>query len=201
MDTFPSFYAAHTMKVLLVLLFAVGFGSSANVNRSCGYPKTFDLRGDVSIAFIVSECGNGELLFAKTSISSAIWVVDQMNHVGYAGNLRLGLTVYTVCKEPEYLASVFKTFRESEEYSPVLAVVTNKVMPKRVQEICKVFELGTSFTTRFWTPLVKAAVKVLDVMEWKTNVTVVVSNKEILNEFYKYTRREWICVRNAVFFQ
>lgn len=43
--------------------------------------------------------------------------------------------------------------------------------------------------------------KLMEVLEWKENITVVASNSDVLREFYKYTRKQWMCVRSVLDFE
>lgn len=190
------------MKIFAILFVIVQQTQSQAVSdKSCGHPQAFRMSGDVHIALLIHQCDNSEILVGKTSINTAIWTVERLNSLEYTSGIHLGLSVFTVCKETEYLSSVFKVFREHQERNAFLGIITDEPSSKRFDKMREVLGVESVSTTRFWGPLVKATVKLMEVLEWKQNITVVSSNSDVLKEFYRCTRKQWMCVRSAVEFE
>lgn len=130
------------MKIFAILLVIVLQTRSQGVSdKSCGHPQAFRLSGDVHIALLVHQCDNSEILVAKTSINTAIWTVERLNSLEYTAGIHLGLSVFTLCKETEYLSSIFKVFREGQERSAFLGAIIDEAPSRRVEHMREVLGL------------------------------------------------------------
>lgn len=172
-----------------------------NVHKNCEKLSEFDAKRDLNLALIVKECDYNEMILTKSKIQSAIWIVDRLNTLNYTGSLKLGISAFTACEERKYLETIFRVHQLSAE-RVYLGVVSDQVSPEsRVKNFCKVLDVQFKTGARYWDLLVKTTVKLLAVLEWKENITVVAKNSQILDEFYRYTRREWMCVKCGMVFE
>lgn len=194
-----------TMLTAKVLVFASVLGVSLQVARrggvkNCQKQFDFESRGDLNLGFIVKECDHSELILAKSTIHSAIWLTHQLNRLNYTGQLKLGISAFTACQERGYLDAVFKIYQHSNDRL-YLGIITDQQLPSKVDKLGKVLDLEYKTTARYWNVLVKVSVKLLSVLEWKENITVVAPSKEVLDEFYRCSRRESMCVKKGIIFE
>lgn len=168
--------------------------------KNCQKQPEFELRGSLNIALVVKECDHNELILAKSTVHSAIWVVQHLNHLNYTGALKLGISTFTACLERTYLGAFFRVFQQSAE-RVYLGVITDQQLQQRVDSFRKVLDLEHEVSTRYWDLLMKVSVKLLSALELKENVTVLAPNREVLDGFYRNTRKELICVKRGVLFE
>lgn len=157
--------------------------------------------GDLKVGVLINDCNNSsDKSRLNTYVNSAIFTKERINSLGYTKPFKFGLSIYEVCLERDYYNTLYDLFKQNDERFLLGVVNLNKV-PKKVVEFSKVLDVPMKYTNLFWLPLVKASVKLLNVLNWKTNVTVISSNFNVLQEFHRYTRREWICVKKALLFE
>lgn len=187
------------MKLVPVLfLFALSCECVKFQPKSCGQDATFVLSGELRFALLVQECNSSEIVHTRTLVNSAIWTAERLNFLEYTGPLRLGLAAFKVCREADYFKALFKIFSNRQEDSLLLGVISDRRLPRKLEEFAGVLEVDHEVTTKYLKYLVKASVRLLGVLELQENVTVVASREDVLFEFFRQSRKEWICVRRCV---
>lgn len=187
------------MKLVSEVLF-LAVCVSANLQfqlKSCGQEASFVLRGELNLALLVRECNSSEIVHTRSLVTSAIWTTERLNFMEYTAPLRLGLSVYKVCKESDYYNAVFKAFVKQED-TVLLGVISDKKFSRKLEEFGGVLGVDHEVTTKYWNYLVKASVRLLGALELQENVTVVASREDVLMEFFRQSRKEWVCVRHCI---
>lgn len=157
--------------------------------------------GDLKIGLLINDCNNSsDKSRLNTFVSSAIFTKNRINSLNYTKPFKLGLSIYEVCYERDYYKSIFDLFKQND-VKYLLGVVNLIKVPRKIDEFTKVLDVPMKYTNTFWLPLVKGSIKLLNLLNLKTNVTVISSNYNVLQEFHRYTRRDWICVKKALMFE
>lgn len=176
----------------------LGFCGCVKVeSKSCGQDAVFALGGELQLALLVRECNSSEIVHTRSLVNSAIWTTERLNFLEYTAPLRLGLTVFKVCEESDYFDALFKIFN-SNEGSITLGAISDTKFSGKLKEFVGVLEMDYEVTTKYWNHLVKASVRLLVALELQENVTVVASREDVLMEFFRQSRREWVCVKQCI---
>lgn len=194
------------MNKFSVLLIIIAFNSVAN--KSLNKKLTCDttnlvrtIEGDIKIGFLINSCNNStSKLYVNTLINAAITTTERLNALEYTKPFKLGISVYEVCDDMEYYKAIFGLFRENDEKA-LVGLITLKQVPTKIQGFCEVLDIPRKLTNKFWVPLIKASVRLLEALKWNENITVISPNQIVLQEFYKYTRRHWMCIRKAYIYE
>lgn len=184
----------------LVFLFAFCVCGMHPMQSSCVSDEigpAFLLKGDLQLTLLVRECNSSDVVHAKTLVNSAIWTTERLNFLEYTGPLRLGLTAFKVCKVDDYFNVVFKVFGAREE-ALQLGVISDGKFEGKLGEFAKVLGVDCEVTTKYWSYLVKASVRLLDALGLQENVTVVASREDVLMEFFRQSRKHWVCVQHCI---
>lgn len=158
----------------------------------------FVLNGELKLTLLVRECNSSEIVHTKTLVNSAIWTVERLNFLEFTTPLRLGLTVFKVCDESDYFNALFKTFVDSKATLQLGVISDRNLITNKLREFGGVLEMEYAVTKKYWSCLVKASVRLLDALELQENVTVVASREDVLMEFFRQSRKQWVCVRHCI---
>lgn len=178
---------------LLVLVVASGaIGASA-------MKQIFSIEGDVNVALVVNTCRNATDAVPyqiQTLISSAVWTAERVNFLQILAPLKLGIGVYEACTEGDYYKTIFDLYQQDEEY--LLGIVSNANLDEKVLQFCEVLDIRTAVTYRYHGYLMKSSTKLLIALGWFENVTVLAPDENLLREFHRYSKREYICVKDCL---
>ncbi|XP_018574058.1 protein bride of sevenless [Anoplophora glabripennis] len=173
--------------------------AASSVIGAGGVRQIYAVEGDVNVALIVNSCRNVSDVVPyqhQTLMSSAVWTTERVNFLGILAPLKLGIGVYEACTEGDYYKTIFDLYQQDEEY--LLGVISDTNLNEKVLQFCEVLEIRTAVTYRHHEYLMKSSIKVLSALGWNENVTVLAPDKNILREFYRYSRREYVCVKDCL---
>ncbi|KAJ8940608.1 hypothetical protein NQ318_004804 [Aromia moschata] len=179
----------------VVLVSALGAASSDGVRRIVG------ISGDVNVGLLVENCRNASDVVpyrVQTLISSAVWVTERVNYLGSLSPLKLGLGVYETCAESDYYKTVFDLYQQEEEY--LLGIVSDKILSGNVLKFCEVLGVPAQVTSRDRRHVLEASVQLLRALGWTENVTVLSPDENLAREFYRYSKKESICIRDCILY-
>lgn len=192
------------LKINIPLLFCVIINVLAKNNRKQTCEPTnliYSTDGDLKVGLLINDCRNtSDKSHINTYINAAIFTRERINSLEYTKPFKLGLSIFEVCNERDYYKSIFELFKQNDERF-LLGIINLLKLPAKIDEFCNVLDVPKTYTTIFWLPLVKSSIKLLNILNWKENVTVISSNRYLMDEFHRYTRREWICVKKAFIFE
>ncbi|GJQ80385.1 boss [Trypoxylus dichotomus] len=160
----------------------------------------YESEGDIKISFLIEDCSENlavESNLGRTYINSAIWIVERINLLQTTSPLTLGLSVYQTCNDTDVYNTLFHIFQQ-HEYIFHLGIVVIKPFSRSLIEFCRALDIKTKYVYKHLKPPVKASVELLALLNWKENVTILTQYQEITHDFYKYARKEWICVKNII---
>lgn len=180
---------------LLVLVVA------SSVIGSSGVKQIFSIEGDVNVALVVNTCRNFSDAVPyqiQTLISSTVWTVERLNFLSVLAPLKLGIGVYEVCTEGDYYKTIFDLYQQDEEY--LLGIISNENLNEKVLQFCEVLNVRTAVTYRYQGYLMTSSIKLLNALGWSENVTVLAPDENLLREFYRYSKREYICVKDCLIY-
>lgn len=187
-----------------LILIALNFVSSKSINKKSTCDVTNLVRatdGDLKIGFLINSCNNStNKFYVNTLINAAITTTERLNTLEYTKPFKLGIAVYEVCEDMEYYKAIFSLFRENDEKA-LLGLIGLKQAPAKIQDLCDVLDIPRKLTNKFWVPLIKASVRLLETLNWNENITIISPNQNVMQEFYKYTRRRWMCIRKAYIYE
>ncbi|KAJ8920169.1 hypothetical protein NQ315_011830 [Exocentrus adspersus] len=182
----------------LVLLCAIGAGAG-------GAEPIFSSEGDVYVAVILDgdSCRNSTTDLIpyrlQTLASSAVWTTHRLNFLQVLTPLKLGFDVYEACTESDYYKIIFDLYQEEEAGSKyLLGVVTDGNPSEKVSQFCEVLDVRILSSYKYQGNLVRASVKVLSSLGWAGNVTVLAPDDNLLREFYRYSKKEFVCVKDCL---
>lgn len=184
--------------VFAIVLLTKGNAGAVNISKICGPNAFFEQEGDVNVGFVVEDCRESQGQLDTTLASSAVWTIERLNFLEYTAPVKLGISVYRVCTKRDYLNAVFQLYRSNDQ-DRLLGIFGHE-FDEGIGGLCDVLGINRKVVVQYYEFLVKTAVKVLVALDWKENITVIAPNEYILKEFYRVTRRDWLCVKNAVTF-
>lgn len=187
-------YSANMVPSVLFLLVV----ASSAIGTS-GVKRIFAIEGDVNVAVIVNSCRNASDVVPyqhQTLVSSAVWTTERVNFLQILAPLKLGVGVYEACSESDYYKTIFDLYQQDEEY--LLGIISNTNLNEKVLQFCEVLDIRTVVTYRHHEYLMKSSTKLLSALGWSENVTIIAPDKNILREFYRYSKREYICVKDCL---
>lgn len=184
-----------------MLVVFVAFSECAKLHHgdSCRSPDApvFAFEGDLQLTLLVRECNNSDVAYARTLVNSAIWTTERLNFLEFTAPLSLGLTAFKVCEENDYYNALFQVFAAAPE-TLQLGVISDRKFSDKLKRFAGVLELEYEVTTKYWSYLVKAAVRLVDALDLQENVTVVASREDVLMEFFRQSRKHWVCVQHCI---
>lgn len=186
------------MKIVLILFILQTISCQTTINYRVNILHESD--GDLKLSFLLEDCSENlpvESNLGRTYVNSAIWTIERLNLLQTTSPLTLGLSVYQTCNDSDVYNSLFHIFQQHEN-SYQIGIVNIKPFSRSLIEFCKALDIKTKYVHKHWKPLIKAAVELLALLNWKQNVTILSEYKEILQDFYKYSRRQWICVEQII---
>lgn len=184
------------IKILIFLLSALCDAKAQNVT------KVFGFGGDVSVAVIFDGCGNSseDLNYSQRTIaSSAIWVTERINFLEILFPLKLGLSVYKTCSELDLLKTVFDVYENDVPYT--LGLVTTKETSEKVKTFSNVLGIKTKRKRKYYSYLIRAAVQFLNILGWRSNVTLVTTDEHIVDVFYLHSKKVRVCISECYIFE
>lgn len=187
------------MFVLSVILINLLTVNSAFVNNSessaCNVNQVYNIEGQIRIAIVLNECANSTPI-SWTYVNSAIWTVERLNFLNFTYPLSLGLSVFQTCTEADYYNPIYKIFKQDDE-GLILGALSTENFPPKIVQFGNLLDVHLEVINKYRTFLAEATVKLLVTLDLTENVTVYSEEREVLQKFYKFTREEFICVRNA----
>lgn len=183
--------------VLFVLInFLLVYSSAINNHSQVG--ELINTEGQLKIALILNECTLSNRT-SKTYANAALWLANRLNALNYTHPLRLGLSVRGVCSQDDYYDSIFKVYKESSKFIFVSSLASDN-LPEKVLQFQKI--LGVNFGTLVKHTLfaIEACIGLLQVLDFRNNVTVYSDDRDILQQFYELAHENLICVQNGIIF-
>lgn len=190
-------HTAVNMVKLMVLVVFVAFSVHHGDSCSGDDAPVFAFEGDLQLTLLVRECNNSDVVYARTLVNSAIWTTERLNFLDFTGPLRLGLTAFKVCEENDYYNALFKVFAAKAK-TLQLGVISDRKLTDKLKQFAGVLELDYEVTMKYWSYLVKASVRLVDALDLQENVTVVASREDVLMEFFRQSRKHWVCVQHCI---
>lgn len=175
--------------VLVVASNAIGAG---------GVKQIAAVEGDVEVALVVHTCRNSSDLVPyklQTLVSTAVWTTERINYLSMLPSLKLGLKAYEVCSDQDFFKVIFDLYQQ-DDY--VLGVISDASLNEKVLQFAEVLETRTAITYRYYSYVIKASLKLLSALGWSENVTVLAPDENVLREFYRYSKREYVCVKDCL---
>lgn len=158
--------------------------------------EVFRKDGDVNVALILrNKCNNTATLTEneQSIVNSAIWIAHQLNYSEVLFEHNFGLTVYKTCNENEEYETLFHLFQKRKEEF-LLGIITTSKFSLKVRKFADALDLNVKGIVKCSQPLIKASVALLSALKWFDNVVVVAPDENIINQFSKLSKKEWICV-------
>ncbi|KAI4461635.1 metabotropic glutamate receptor [Holotrichia oblita] len=160
----------------------------------------YDTAGDLKINFLLEDCTENlpvESSLGRTYINSAIWIIERLNLLQITTPLTLGLSVYQVCNDSDVYNSLFHIFQQ-HYHSYQVGIVNVKPFSRNLIDFSKALDIKTSYVHKYRKPLIRASVELLTLLNWKEDITLLTQYNELVQDFYKYSRRQWICVQRLI---
>lgn len=168
---------------------------------SIAVKEVAEVEGDVSIAVLVRNCqsSNDAIPFnVQSMISSAMWTTQRINQLDLLSPLKLGAKFYEICNESDYYNTIFELFQKNEQQ--LLRVITDEQLSEKVLRFCDVLNIKVTKTSKYESYLVKASMQFLNALGWVDNITIFAPEEHVLDEFFGYSRREFICVKECMIY-
>lgn len=181
---------------ILSALLTVSGASLSNDSSVCDVNQLYQSEAELNFGLILNECLETSPK-GWTYINSAIWTIDRLADLNLTNFLSLGLSVFQTCAEDDYYNPIYKIFRENQE-NYFLNVISDKVIPNKIHQFGDLLKVPLTVTDKYHTSLIKATVKLLSVLNQTKNITVYVEDINILQEFYRYTKEELMCIKTVV---
>ncbi|XP_017786518.1 PREDICTED: protein bride of sevenless isoform X2 [Nicrophorus vespilloides] len=153
--------------------------------------------GDLNIGFLIESRMNSAL--QRTLINSAIWTADRLNNIKQNEELEIGLAVYSVKGQEDYFSSIYEMYHDHRNRY-LLGFMSTDGLPDKVDKFSRLLNVETKTFPKFTSSLIKAAVKLLEALNWVENIQVVTPDQFILREFYRITRKQWMCVKDFIIY-
>ncbi|KAK9730301.1 7 transmembrane sweet-taste receptor of 3 GCPR [Popillia japonica] len=156
--------------------------------------------GDLKINLLLEDCTEDlpvESSLGRTYINSAIWIIERLNLLQITTPLTLGLSVYQICNDSEVYNSLFHIFQQ-HHYTYQVGIVNVKPFSRSLIDFCTALNIKTNYIQKYRKPLIRASVELLTLLNWKDNITLLTQYKELVPDFYKYSRKQWICVQRLI---
>lgn len=175
--------------LVFILIFAESFGVK----------KVAEIEGDVNIAVLVRNCQNSNNTVpfrVQSMISSAMWTTQRINYLDLLTPLKLGAEIYEICNETDYINTIFELYQRHEQY--LLGLITSEQLSEKVMKFCDVLNIKVTKTSKYESFLVKASMQFLNALGWVDNITIYAPEEHVLDEFFGYSRKEFICVKDCM---
>ncbi|KAG5898753.1 hypothetical protein JTB14_010963 [Gonioctena quinquepunctata] len=182
-------------KLLLVACISV------IITETDGVKTVLEVEGDLKISLLLDHCRNSSeaVPFKQQSlVSTAIWTTQRVNFLEILSPLKLGLSVYEICSESDYIKTIFDLY-ESENY--LLGVISERRLSEKVLKLCDVLDVRIRETSKNHGFLLEAAVEFLGAIGWVENVTVLAPDENVMQEFYLHSKAEFICIQECVIYE
>lgn len=168
-------------------------------DTTAGVKKVADIDGDINIAILVKNCqsSNDSIPFTvQSKISTTVWTTQRINYLQLLAPLKLGVEVYEVCNETDYFKTIFEIYQLEEEH--LLGLISSEKLDDKVLKFCEVLNIKVTKITKYESFLVKASIQFLNALGWVDNVTVFAPEEHVLDEFFGYSKKEFICVKECM---
>lgn len=175
--------------LVIVLIFAESFAVKLVAN----------IEGDVNIGVLVKNCqsSNDAIPFKiQSMISAAIWTTQRINYLDLLTPLKLGAEIYEICNETDYINTIFELYKNHEHR--LLGLITGEKFSDKVLQFCNVLNIKVTKTSKYESFLVKASIQFLNALGWIDNISIFAPEEHVLDEFFSYSRREFICVKDCM---
>ncbi|XP_065155456.1 protein bride of sevenless isoform X2 [Atheta coriaria] len=178
-----------------ILFFLLGVTLICAVNTSVIY----ETLGSIHIGLILTQCTENLTAVQKTALHSTIWATQRVNDLKFANlnDFQVGLTVHQVCTEDDYLSAIFELYKNGLERGELLLGVMadyRDEVPRVVPEFADILKVDFYESVMYKQEIIKTVVKILEVLAWSDDIEVIAPDQNVLKEFYRITRREWMCV-------
>lgn len=169
------------------------------VSKSNGFKKVANIEGDVNIAVLLTNCHNSSELIPfkiQSMISSTLWTVQRINYLELLSPIKLGVEIYEICNETDYFETIFELYQRDEEV--FLGLISGERLSDKVIKFCDVLDIKAILTSKYDSFRIKAAIKFLSALGWIENVTVYAPHEHIIDEFFIYSKEEYICIKECM---
>lgn len=168
-------------------------------HKTFGVKKIAATDGDVNIAVLIKNCQNSSATIpftVQTMISTTIWTTQRINYLQLLAPLKLGVGIYEVCNETEYFKTIFEIYQQEEDR--LLGLISSDKLDDKVLKFCEILNIKVTKMTKYESFLVKASIQFLNALGWVDNITVFAPEEHVLDEFFGYSKKEFICVKECM---
>ncbi|KAJ8977945.1 hypothetical protein NQ317_017413 [Molorchus minor] len=166
--------------------------------RTDGIKQVVEIKGDVGVAILIKTCRNVSEVIPdtlQTLVSSAVSTYERVNYLKSLP-LKFGLSVYETCTESDYYETIFHLYQQEEEYP--LGIISSELLNQNILKFCEILNIPAQVTSKHNSYLLKATVQFLGALGWTENVTILSPDDNLVMEFYQYSKREYICIKDCL---
>lgn len=187
------------LKFLMSIIISIIFVESAR--------QIYKSDGELNIALLIKNCINSSdddntPYISQSLLASAIWTTQRLNFLNKLSptTLNFGLQVYeTSCTENDYFNTIFELYQQqSKQY--LLGLINDRLLSKKEFQFSNLLDVKSTVIIKNIKLLYKTSTSVLNGLGWTDNVTVIAPDETILKEFYRYSKKEYICLRDCVLY-
>lgn len=170
--------------------------------QTYGVKKVAEVEGDVYIAVLLTNCQNSSEYIPfriQSMISSTLWTAHRINYLELLFPLKVGVEIYEICNETDYFQTIFQLYQQNQEY--FVGLISSENFNEKVKKFCEVLDTTAYQTSKYESFLVKASIQFLGALGWVDNISVFAPQEHVLNEFFGYSKKEFICVKNCMVYR